>query len=198
MHSHCHVKSSPRAMLTFASSAGAQPAIMRTWPAQIHGWLVRRSCRCVCVPFASSLGRSLTSPFLAQAQQEQLKANVKARTQSLADWNSGALAGTGLAPLPPLLLAHTKSSSFLVLPNCLICCCLLVVFADHSMLSTASYVTLCARGNNAACDKLMSDPGAIHALQHIDDRNPQVSLDFCWRLSNTGAEQRESTTMNSL
>lgn len=73
----------------------------------------------------------LAGPPQLQAQQEQLKANVKARTQSLADWNSGALAGT------------------------------------------ASYVTLCARGNNAACDKLMSDPGAIHALQHIDDRNPQ-------------------------
>ena len=37
----------------------------------------------------------------------------------------------------------------------------------------ASLVTQCAKGNDAACDALVNDPGAVAALQHIDAKNPQ-------------------------
>jgi len=33
--------------------------------------------------------------------------------------------------------------------------------------------TQCAKGNDAACDALVNDPGAVAALQHIDAKNPQ-------------------------
>jgi hypothetical protein len=36
----------------------------------------------------------------------------------------------------------------------------------------ASLVTECAKGNNAACDTLVKDPGAVAALQTIDAKNP--------------------------
>ena len=35
-----------------------------------------------------------------------------------------------------------------------------------------SLVTQCAKGNDAACDALVNDPGAVAALQHIDAKNP--------------------------
>ena len=45
----------------------------------------------------------------------------------------------------------------------------------------ASLVTQCAKGNDAACDALVSDPGAVAALQNIDAKNPQVP---CFRSEN--------------
>mmetsp|Transcript_13900 Transcript_13900/g.21669 ORF Transcript_13900/g.21669 Transcript_13900/m.21669 type:complete len:320 (+) Transcript_13900:52-1011(+) len=41
-----------------------------------------------------------------------------------------------------------------------------------ALAGTASYVTMCAKGDDSACDKLMSDPGAVAALQNIDKKNP--------------------------
>ncbi|KAJ1493377.1 hypothetical protein T484DRAFT_1742010, partial [Baffinella frigidus] len=45
---------------------------------------------------------------------------------------------------------------------------------DHGALAgKASLVTMCAKGDNAACDKLAADPNAIASLQSIDQGNPQ-------------------------
>jgi hypothetical protein len=45
---------------------------------------------------------------------------------------------------------------------------------DHGALAgKASLVTMCAKGDNAACDKLASDPNAIASLQNMDKGNPE-------------------------
>jgi hypothetical protein len=56
----------------------------------------------------------------------------------------------------------------------------------------ASLVTQCAQGNDAACDALVSDPGAVAALQNIDAKNPQVP---CFRSENPSlSEARHKRT----
>ncbi len=47
-----------------------------------------------------------------------------------------------------------------------------IYFLSNTLVHTAGLVTLCAKGNNAACDKLAANPSVIGALQHLDAKNP--------------------------
>jgi hypothetical protein len=81
-----------------------------------------------------------------------------------------ALAGLALLAVTVLLVAQGRTGSWhaallLQLEQ-------LTNWSSGVLGGKASLVTQCARGVDSACDALVSDPGAVAALQHIDAKNP--------------------------